>query len=71
MDAEGLGWTEGPGRGSDEDGCIGVAFVDLANEEVAGYRLAVEEAVLATFDDEDPIVEFVVYGIRVARHRRT
>lgn len=57
MDAEGLGWTVGPGRVSAEDGCTADAFADLANDEVAGYRLAVEEAVLATLDDDDPMLE--------------
>ncbi len=57
MDAEGLGCTVGPGRFSDEDGCVGGAFAELANDEVTGYRLAVEEAVLATLDDEDPMLK--------------
>jgi hypothetical protein len=55
VDADGLGWTVGPGRDSDDDGWVGGGFADLGIDDVAGYRLAVEAAVFATFDDDDPI----------------
>lgn len=70
MDAEGLGWTVGPGRDSDEDGCGERVFADLDIEEVAGYRLEAEEAVFATFDDDEPILHQFLYRMRTTSHRR-
>lgn len=61
-----MGWTVGPGRNSDEDGWVGGGFANLGIDEVAGYCLAVDEAVLATLDDDEPIVRFTVRRLSFA-----
>ena len=57
VDAVDLGWTIGPDRVSVEDGSVGSVFADFGNDDVAGYRLAMGEAVLANFDDDEPILK--------------
>lgn len=57
VDAEGRGWTVGPGCDSEVDDIAGGGFLDLDIDDVAGYRLMLDEAVLATFEDDEPMLD--------------
>lgn len=65
VDTEGRGWTVGPGSDSDVDDIAGGGFLDFDIDDVAGYRLALEEAVFATFEDDEPILGLLVKRMRL------
>jgi hypothetical protein len=45
-------------------------FAGFGIEEVAGYRLEAEEAVFATFDDDEPILHWILSRLISSRCSR-